>query len=263
MCLLIAAWGLDPEYPLIVGANRDEQLSRPSTTFCVLNKRGPRILGGRDEVAGGTWLAVNEFGVVAGLTNRPVPEGVDPLRRSRGELPIRAAKHRSAHDAVSDLVTFARSEDYNPAWMLIGDRDDLFFLELPAQGETSARALSEGLHILENAPINSGSAKEQGVQNAIEADLASGMPMSTVMTMVLASHHLPQEVDRRFDTEPSARRSAVRVPCVHTENYGTRSSALIMVPSDRREKSFISVADGPPCRSRYQDQSVFWISSRD
>ena len=37
----------------------------------MLRGGGPRILGGRDEVAGGTWLAVNEHGVVAGLTNQP------------------------------------------------------------------------------------------------------------------------------------------------------------------------------------------------
>ena len=74
----------------------------------VLAESDPRILGGRDEKAGGTWLAVNEHGVVAGLTNRPAPDGADPARRSRGEIPLALAAHlqrRSCrggpHDALS------------------------------------------------------------------------------------------------------------------------------------------------------------------
>src|SRR5262249_51148300 len=71
MCLLIAMFGEVADAPLIMAANRDERLDRPAVPMTVLRDHGPRILGGRDELAGGTWLAVNEHGVVAGLTNRP------------------------------------------------------------------------------------------------------------------------------------------------------------------------------------------------
>ncbi len=76
MCLLVFAWQTEPEYPLVVAANRDERLDRPAQALCVLQEERPRILGGRDDLAGGTWLAVNEHGVVAGLTNRPAPGAV-------------------------------------------------------------------------------------------------------------------------------------------------------------------------------------------
>ena len=49
------------------------------------------MLGGRDELAGGTWLAVNEHGVVAGLTNQPAAVGRDASKRSRGEMPAGAS----------------------------------------------------------------------------------------------------------------------------------------------------------------------------
>ena len=81
------AWKTEPGFPLVVAANRDERLDRPAHSLCVLREHAPRILGGRDDLAGGTWLAVNEHGVVAGLTNRPSPGGRDPTKRSRGELP--------------------------------------------------------------------------------------------------------------------------------------------------------------------------------
>ena len=65
MCLLIALFQVVDDAPLIVAANRDEQFTRPAVTMTVLRERDPRVLGGRDELAGGTWLAVNEHGVVA------------------------------------------------------------------------------------------------------------------------------------------------------------------------------------------------------
>lgn len=52
---------------------------------------GGEILGGRDEVGGGTWLACSKKGKVAFVTNvlelHPLPEA-----KSRGELPVRFLK---------------------------------------------------------------------------------------------------------------------------------------------------------------------------
>src|SRR5438105_1387803 len=47
----------------------------------------PRIAGGRDLLAGGTWMVVAADGRVAAVTNRR-SEMRDPSRRSRGELPL-------------------------------------------------------------------------------------------------------------------------------------------------------------------------------
>ena len=96
MCLLVVASRVVDGEPLIVGANRDEILERPSTAVTVLQDRRPRVLGGRDELSHGTWLAINEHGVCAGLTNQPLGEAKDPSKRSRGELPLALAHHASA-----------------------------------------------------------------------------------------------------------------------------------------------------------------------
>jgi uncharacterized protein with NRDE domain len=99
MCLLAVMHRIHPDAPLVVAANRDEDPARPAVAMTVLRPAGPRILGGRDEQAGGTWLAINEHGVMAGLTNRPGrTEG--PGRRSRGELPLALARFATAQEAV-------------------------------------------------------------------------------------------------------------------------------------------------------------------
>ena len=138
MCLLVVVSRPGSATPLVVGANRDERLERPATAVTVLRRSGPRILGGRDEEAGGTWLAVNEHGVVAGLTNRPSPEGRDPSKKSRGELPLALAAYRDARSAVEDFATRFRAADYNPAWLLVGDRTSLFALDMTGAGTVDA-----------------------------------------------------------------------------------------------------------------------------
>jgi uncharacterized protein with NRDE domain len=62
----------------------------------------------------GTWLAVNEHGVVDALTNRPSPRGHGPTKRSRGELPSLLIKHRSVTAVVADLMERFRPSDYKP-----------------------------------------------------------------------------------------------------------------------------------------------------
>src|SRR5580704_5608569 len=101
VCLLIALFQVVPGAPLMIAANRDEQLDRPAVVMTVLREASPRILGGRDELAGGTWLAVNEHGVVAGLTNQPSAAGRDPGKKSRGALPLAFAAHKTAAEAVA------------------------------------------------------------------------------------------------------------------------------------------------------------------
>ncbi|MEK7705269.1 MAG: NRDE family protein, partial [Myxococcota bacterium] len=59
MCLLAVLSRAHPDSPLVVAANRDEWLARPAAPFGVLDER-PRVVGGRDLTAGGTWMATNE-----------------------------------------------------------------------------------------------------------------------------------------------------------------------------------------------------------
>src|SRR2546430_2065879 len=77
MCLVVIASRIRADFPLVVGANRDESFERPAIPMDVLRANAPRVLGGRDELGGATWLAVNAHGVVASLTHRPSHEVPD------------------------------------------------------------------------------------------------------------------------------------------------------------------------------------------
>lgn len=266
MCLLVFAWQVEDRHPLVVGANRDERLERPAHAVCVLRERGPRILGGRDCLAGGTWLAVNEHGVVAGLTNRPSPGGRDPTKRSRGELPLLAATHRRAEDAAGALVATVQPGQYNPAWLLIGDRTSLFAVEMATEQPPSLRPLRPGIHILENVALGEASLKVDRVRAQIESRDRRGDSLVTRLREILSDHTVPPSVDARDEgqegepdngTETWARRRETLASCVHTDDYGTRSSALVLVPDDPLPPSML-VADGPPCATSFVDVTDFW-----
>src|SRR5215208_1230447 len=131
MCLLIVISGVVPGMPLIVAANRDERRARPAIPMTRLDGvGGPAIRGGRDEVGGGTWLATNEVGVIAGLTNRPLRDGPDAAKRSRGELPLALAGHPTAAAAVAAFGPTIDPRAYNPSWLLVADRHDAFFVDV-------------------------------------------------------------------------------------------------------------------------------------
>ncbi len=58
MCLLILLRGVDPEYPLIVASNRDEQRSRRSAPPGLFVGQNNRILTPPDRQAQGTRMGI-------------------------------------------------------------------------------------------------------------------------------------------------------------------------------------------------------------
>ena len=247
VCLLVVASRVVAGEPLIVGANRDEILERPSTAVTVLHEGPPRVLGGRDEVSGGTWLAVNEHGVCAGLTNQPLGDAKNPAKRSRGELPLELARHATAADAVAALLSGFRPADYNGSWLLVGDRDSLFFVDFTGvdADEGSAIALPPGIHVLENRALGETSPKVDLVRAGLEVP-PDGDQLTEAFRRVLTDHRNPEGESR-----PAA------ASCVHLDTFGTRSSCLIRV-SAAPGVPRLWVADGPPCATAYEDMSGLW-----
>src|SRR4051794_18091065 len=96
MCLVFLAFQVDPDLPVLLGANREEDRRRLSTppvhdrsgsVRCLLAgaDRGPD--GSSPRI--GTWLGVNEAGLVIAVTNRRDGE-ISPAdqTRSRGWLAV-------------------------------------------------------------------------------------------------------------------------------------------------------------------------------
>jgi uncharacterized protein with NRDE domain len=90
MCLIAMAWGMHPDYPLVIAANRDEYLARPTASLAqwktgrgAANDGGHTIISGRDLQGGGTWMGFTPQGRFAMLTNvRKATAGAANAQRS-------------------------------------------------------------------------------------------------------------------------------------------------------------------------------------
>jgi hypothetical protein len=92
MCTVLLRLAPGTSTPLLLGAVRDEFVDRawdpPAAHW------GDRLLGGRDRIAGGTWLAVDPDrpAVAAVLNGVRLPPPPDGTRPSRGQLPLAALR---------------------------------------------------------------------------------------------------------------------------------------------------------------------------
>jgi uncharacterized protein with NRDE domain len=257
MCLLIALHRLRSESPLVVAANRDELFARPAVSMAVLRTEAPRILGGRDLLLQGTWMAVNEHGVIAALTNASGTLLRDPSKRSRGELPLMLAMYASAEAAAQALISRLDPASYNPCWIFVGDRDHLFYIELQPGAPLRAEQLPPGIHVLENQPLTPPSVKAAFIRDRVERALAQCQNLQPALYDVLRSHELPPAA--QTSTSP-LRPAATFAACVHGAANGTRTAAIVQVPAARQAaaRPRIAFTDGPPCTQPLQSAEGLW-----
>ena len=85
MCSIVILKKSENEWPLIIAANRDEMNNRKCLPPDRHWKDKPHIFAGKDLLAGGSWLGVNDNGVVAAIMNRKNSLGFIKNKKSRGE----------------------------------------------------------------------------------------------------------------------------------------------------------------------------------
>lgn len=150
MCTLIIARDPAARWPVLLASTRDEFRSRawqaPGEWW---PEQYPGVIGGRDEEAGGTWLAVNaEERRVAVVLNRIEPtELSDQEARSRGELPLLAAAQGSEAIEAEDLRLV------RPFNLVLVEADQASWWRYDGS-ELSRREVRPGLHILTAADLD-------------------------------------------------------------------------------------------------------------
>ena len=249
MCTLALYLRVFPEYPMVVAANRDEYLARPAVAPTVLSEN-PMIVGGKDLKAGGTWLAINEFGLIAGLLNRRSDLPADPDRRSRGLLCLDALKYKTVEEALRFVVA-QDPERYNPFNLMLASREAAAVAH-NRQGRIEATRLRAGTHLLTNLDVNDfecpriSRSFNRFAALASEPDVAKEPPSMRQRLARLLSDHSTQ-LDPRTGRPNSL--------CLHLGDYGTRSSSMIFMG---RQPEHIAhfFAPGPPCTASYQPAIV-------
>jgi hypothetical protein len=152
MCTVVILRRPSHPWPLLLAANRDEMIGRP---WSAPDRHWPdrdHVIAGRDEEAGGSWLALNDDGVVAAILNRHGSLGAAPGKRSRGELPLEAVDHAEASVAAGALAALQPSS-YRTFNLVIADAREAFWLK--SDGERIEKAtIPEGLSMITAHDLN-------------------------------------------------------------------------------------------------------------
>lgn len=240
MCLILVGIQAHPGSRVLLLANRDEMHARASAAAAPWQD-DPRVLGGRDLVAGGSWLAVRSNGRFAAVTNL------------RNGAPVAAPRSRG--DLVRDFVLGEASvpaylagllpllEQFAPFNLIAGDADGVFVLD---GGTRRIRQFGPGLHVVGNGPLDSEWPKARRLRLSAAACMdkqASGI--SSLLSLLrdgaqAADDELP---DTGIGLERERMLSSI---FIEGERYGTRASTVLDIGSGGTirfcERSFGPVA---------------------
>ncbi|MEX2644103.1 MAG: NRDE family protein [Acetobacterales bacterium] len=245
MCTVVILRRPDHPWPLILGANRDEMRDRPWDRPGRHWTDRPDVVAGLDRLAGGSWLGLNDSGVVATILNRTGSLGPDPDRRSRGELVLEALDHADAGEAVRAL-SHLRADAYRSFNMLIADDRDAWWLRSLGYGRVEAFEVPPGVSMLTSQDLNDPrSPRIKGYKPRFEAAPAPDPEADDWFAWEALM------AGRVFDTDAGPRGAMA----IDTETgFGTVSSTLIAMP-DRGQAAARPVwrfAAGMPGKSPYE-----------
>jgi hypothetical protein len=147
MCTLIILRRPGHAWPLLLAANRDEMAGRPWSPPARHWPDRPEVVAGRDELAGGSWLGLNDAGVVAAVLNRQGSLGPAAGKRSRGELVLEALDHADAAEAARALAELDGAA-YRPFNLMVADNRDCFWLKAAGGRRIEVHGVAAGLHML-------------------------------------------------------------------------------------------------------------------
>jgi len=147
MCSVVIFRDPKADWPLLIAANRDEMRARPWDPPARHWPDRPDIVAGRDRLAGGSWLGLNDTGVVACVLNRHGTLGPAAGKRSRGELVLDALDYADAGDAARAFEALDAAA-YRPFNMLIADDRDAFWLKSTGADRVLVEALPEGVSMI-------------------------------------------------------------------------------------------------------------------
>jgi uncharacterized protein with NRDE domain len=226
MCLVLLAWRVHPQYPLVLAANRDEFYARAAAAAAWWD--APRgLLAGRDLSAGGTWLGVTRDARFAVLTNYRNPGQHDERAPSRGTLVPRVLAHPVPLEATLGWLG-REARAYNGFNLLFSDGERLgIFESVPGAG----RELPPGVYGLSNHLLDTPWPKVTAAKSQLAAALAR-LPQDAPLLELLrddrpaADHELPR-TGLSLDWERLLSSAFIRAP-----GYGTRCSTIVL--QDRR-----------------------------
>ncbi|NCC27332.1 MAG: hypothetical protein EOM22_04050 [Gammaproteobacteria bacterium] len=227
MCTFVILRRPGHAWPVLIAANRDEMRTRPSRPPGRHWPDRPEMRAGLDLESGGSWLGVNDHGLVAAVMNRQGTLGALPGKRSRGELVLEALDHAEASEAAGALADLDPAA-YRPFNLVVADPRSAYWLRHGGDDAIRVHPIVPGLHMLSASELDD--LGEPRIAEYLPRFVAAQTPDPDADDWVawrnlLASNQGLASHPGRPDAGPEDAMTFER-----PDGFGTRSSALIAIP---------------------------------
>lgn len=234
MCLIVFAYQIHPRYELILAANRDEFYHRP-TAPAAFWEDAPQILGGRDLVAGGTWLGITRDGRFSAVTNYREPPLAAAGEKSRGNL---VGDFLKAREAPAEYLQALKKQefDYSGFNLLIGDfGGEQSRLVYFSNRGGDARILTAGLYGLSNHLLDTSWQKVLLAKKMLAENITASAAVSpNALFDILQNREFARNEDLPQTGIGIEREKLLSPIFIESENYGTRCSTVILIEKNGR-----------------------------
>ena len=240
MCLIAIAYQVHPRFTLILAANRDEFLDRP-TEPAHFWKDAPNMLAGRDERAGGTWLGITRTGRIAAITN---------YRDMRRSFPPGPSRGLLIREALEQGIDTSATQAYAGFNLIHGTFTDLryhnniegtdapltrgihglsnHFLDTPwPKVEKAKRELRKLLEASGRTSVNARASSVRDTSDARTNAEFAGSLFSLLADDAVAPDDLLPDTGLPLEAERAASSIFIRTP-----GYGTRCSTVVLVDTN-------------------------------
>lgn len=224
MCTLICRFQPGEPWPVAILANRDEVYDRPMEGWAwrqpLSENDLPRYFAPQDCESGGTWIGLNEWGLVAALTNI-YPGRKDRPLKSRGAVVVAVLALTQAAEAHELLEITLYRQAYNNFNLVVADKAKGTIFSWSGR-ELRLHTMSPGIYQVTNTPF-----------------VGDRLPPGDYSNEVW----IEQET-RRLQAHPEV--------CKHGDGFGTRCSHKLLLSGEEPPASLVWHCDGHPCRNRYR-----------
>ncbi|KAJ3680435.1 hypothetical protein LUZ60_016713 [Juncus effusus] len=255
MCIAAWIWQSHPSYQLLLLLNRDEFHERPTREVEWWEEK--KVLAGRDELGGGTWLGCNKEGKLAFLTNFREPNNRRSDAKSRGNLPIKFLQSELSPMECAEEIA-READSYNGFNLVLADihSKSMAYVSNRPKGNIVIKAVSPGLHVLSNASLDTPWSKSERLRSKFEeyinAQVDKEIDSKKMVENLMEDN---TKADRSVlpitgcDPELEFELSSIFIDNYETKlgRYGTRSMSCIAIKTDN-EVSFYE---------RYLESSVW------
>lgn len=223
--MIVFAYGVSAEYPLILAANRDEFYERPTQAASFWTDE-PDIYAGRDLQGGGTWLGVTRGGRFAAVTNYRDPTAPAGTR-SRGELVAAFLRTGDPPQEYLDALV-RRAGDFSGFNLIVGEMNSASQqVGYYSNRGTAPLLLTPGIYGLSNHLLDTPWPKVTAGKNALRSLLAAPSFDRERIFDILADRTLAADGDLPSTGVSFEVEKAISAIFIDRPGYGTRCSTVL------------------------------------